>query len=222
MTIPLQTGIVYGPMKSRRFGRSLGINLLPENRKVCTFGCLYCQYEDAEKESFAEFPSLEQIEEEADAFFSCSISAPYDWITIAGNGEPTLYPQFSEAVEILSRLRDQYLYGVPIGILSNASTCGIREIHNALMKLDGRFMKLDAGEKKTFEALNRPRKTDQWTEIIHGLHDLKRCVIQSMFITGSLDNTSEKEISEWIKIINYILSPAEINFSLIPRLLNIQ
>ena len=206
MTIPLQTGIIYGPMDSRRFGRSLGINLLPENRKICTFECLYCQYGEPEKVKPSGFPSLEQIEKETDFFFSCAKidAAQYDWITIAGNGEPTLHPDFEEAVDILIRLRDQYFYETPLGILSNSSTCHRPEIQQSLMKLDGRFMKLDAGRAATFKTLNQPGPADTWARIVLGLRRMRRIVIQSMFVAGRVDNTSEEEIEAWIKILNEI------------------
>ena len=206
MTIPLQTGIVYGPMNSRRFGKSLGVNLLPDARKICSFDCLYCQYSAAETHHSSDFPSLEQIKEEAGAFFSTAKSGDisYDWITIAGNGEPTLHPHFEEAVKILAGLRDQYLYAVPIGILSNASTCHKPEIRRSLLMLDGRFMKLDAGRQQTFEALNQPASRDAWTCMIRGLNEIKPIVLQSMFVAGRVDNTSAEEIDEWIKIIQRI------------------
>lgn len=193
-------------MKSRRFGKSLGVNLLPGAKKICSFDCLYCQYSAAETHRSSDFPSLEQIEKEVAAFFSTAKSGDisYDWITIAGNGEPTLYPQFEEAVKILMGLRDQYLYAVPIGILSNASTCHRPEIQRSLLKLDGRFMKLDAGCQRTFEALNQPVSREAWTCMIRGLSEIKPIVLQSMFVTGRVDNTSADEINEWIKIVQHI------------------
>ena len=206
MTIPLQTQIVYGPLNSRRFGNSLGINLLPDTQKLCTFDCLYCQYGDTRKTGHIVFPSLEQIEEEADAIFPAlkSKGVKIDWITLSGNGEPTLHPDFESVVEILLRLRDQYLYAVPVGILSNASTCHRQEIRQALSRLEGRFMKLDAGRLSTFNALNKPSDPDAWNRVMEGLHQLHGIVLQSMFVTGRLDNTSDEEVEEWIKIIHNI------------------
>lgn len=206
MTIPLQTGIVYGPMSSRRFGKSLGVNLLPGTLKLCTFDCLYCQYGSSEKNGSVDFPSLEQIEEEACAFFSAARNegTSYDWITIAGNGEPTMHPKFEEVVKILKSLRDQYLFAVPIGILSNGSTCHRPEIQKSLLKLDGRFMKLDAGCQRTFESLNQPVSGELWTRMIRGLYEMKHIVLQSMFVTGRVDNTRDEEVQEWIKIIQHI------------------
>ena len=175
-------------------------------RKLCTFDCLYCQYGDTRKNGPVSFPALEQIEEEADAFFSTAKTKglKIDWITISGNGEPTLHPDFEAAVEILVRLRDQYLYAVPIGILSNSSTCHRPEIRQSLLKLEGRFMKLDAGLSSIFNVLNKPSDPDSWNRIIHGLYELHRIVLQSMFVTGRVDNTSDEEIAQWIKLVHYI------------------
>jgi len=93
---------------------------------------------------------------------------------------------------------------VPIGILSNASTCDQPRIRESLLKLDGRFMKLDAGSSATFAALNRPSGSGAWDRIVHGLSQLPRIVLQSMFVTGRVDNTSDKEIEEWIKVVHTI------------------
>ncbi|OIO37882.1 MAG: hypothetical protein AUJ72_03685 [Candidatus Omnitrophica bacterium CG1_02_46_14] len=206
MTIPLQTKIIYGPLESRRLGRSLGVNLLPSIQKLCTFDCLYCQYGDTRKLGVAKFPSLKQIEEETDAAFSYvkAKSIKIDWITFSGNGEPTIYPDFPSVVEILLCLRDKYLYEIPIGILSNSSTCHRPEIRQSLMKLDGRFMKLDAGLSKTYQALNKPTDPRSWDPMIQGLQSLHRIVLQSLFVTGRIDNTSDKEIDQWIKLIKTI------------------
>ena len=89
MTIPLQTGIVYGPIASRRLGRSLGINILPEGTKVCNFNCPYCQYgwtprlEDGRR---ADWPSPDVVARAADA--ALAVDPAVDRITLAGNGEP--------------------------------------------------------------------------------------------------------------------------------------
>ncbi len=210
MTIPLQTGIVYGPLTSRRFGKSLGINLLPDNVKVCNFDCLYCQYGDTAKNERFSFPSLKEITEETEAFFVSQNHLPFDtdWIMIAGNGEPTLHPEFLKVVEVLSDLRDQHMANVPIGILSNSSTCFRPEVKEALLKLDGRFMKLDAGGENLFLSLNRSWNNKIWAQMINGLMNLHRIVIQSMFIKGRVDNTGVEAVEEWVKILKKIAPEA--------------
>jgi wyosine [tRNA(Phe)-imidazoG37] synthetase (radical SAM superfamily) len=211
MTIALQTGHVYGPIFSRRFGHSLGINLLPTDKKVCNFNCVYCQYGDSVSEEKVDFPSSAEIERSIREYFSWTASRDVrpDWIMIAGNGEPTLHPEFSRIVEDLSKLRDQYLPGVRTGILSNSSTCDRAEIRDALSKLDTCFMKLDAGDPFVFRRLNAPRATPEtlgkcWSEIVNGLYRMPGVVIQSMFVGGKVDNTGRAEVDEWVEAVRYI------------------
>jgi len=206
MTIPLQTGIIYGPLNSRRFGKSLGINLLPADQKVCSFDCVYCQYDQPEPGRRIVFPSLERIKEEVGAFFSEAKEKKQkiDWITIAGNGEPTLHPQFSDVVEALIELRDKVLKGTPIGILSNSTTCHRAQIHESLLKLDGCFMKLDAGSENICNALNHPKSAAQWEQVIQGLRQLTNITLQSMFIKGTADNSTAAAVEEWIKQVDSI------------------
>lgn len=153
-----------------------------------------------------QFPSLDLIQKEVDDFFSDvhSQAMKIDWVMVAGNGEPTLHPQFADAVEIVLKLRDRHLYKVPVGILSNSSTCFRPEIRAALLKLDGRFMKLDAGSLKVFNEINRPISIESWNRMIDGMRDLKNLVIQSMFIEGRVRNTEEQDVRDWVEKISSI------------------
>jgi len=205
MPIQLQNSVVYGPLESRRFGKSLGINLLPTEAKACTFDCLYCQYGETQKQPMR-FPDLATIKKEVESAFSqwALRSEAVDNITIAGNGEPTLHPQFPEVVKLLTAARDRFLPDIPIGILSNSSTCHRTEIADSLLDLDARFMKLDAGGPDVFHLLNRPFSRESWSQMIGGLYHLRKLVIQSMFVSGSADNTSEETLEEWMIAIGYI------------------
>lgn len=210
MTIPLQTSCVYGPIASRRFGSSLGINVLPVDRKVCNFDCVYCQYGPSAQEKDFSFPSVDEIEASVKDYFSRMQDRPAktDWVMISGNGEPTLHPEFPRIVDSLVHLRDIHLAGVPLGVLSNASTCGWFGVQAALLKLDGCFMKLDAGNPFVFQRLNAPqaaaRSGFQWAEIINGLYRLPKTVIESLFVAGRIDNTGDREVEDWIQAVNYI------------------
>ncbi len=204
---PLQSEIVYGPLQSRRFGASLGINLLPIDQKLCNFDCPYCQYGESRLEKPAFFPTLNEMESAISAFFNRhkNKSSKISWITIAGNGEPTLYPKFPEAIDQLISLRNQFLPGVPIGILSNSSTCHRPEIYGALSRLDGRYMKLDAGSSWKFWSVNKPSEGVRWEEMIEGLRRLKNTVLQSLFFTGHyMQNTSEETVRDWIETVKTI------------------
>jgi len=206
VTIPLQTKIIYGPLKSRRFGNSLGINLLPSDQKVCNFDCVYCQYDRSALATHTVFPELNEIEAEASLFMSDAVKqgVTLDWITIAGNGEPTLHPQFEEVVKRLLALRDRLLPGVPVGILSNASTCHRPEIRRTLALLDGRFMKLDAGSPSVFASVNRPSGPERWGGTVAGLRALERTVLQSLFFDGTEHNVEPAQIDDWVDIVGYI------------------
>lgn len=206
MPIPLQPSIVYGPIESRRFGRSLGINLLPTGHKVCNFDCLYCQYGLTPHGIPSRFPDLGVIEREVEASLArlAESGLKLDWIMLSGNGEPTLHARFGDLVPALIEIRNRLFPGVPLGILSNASTCHRPEIRSALLELDGRFMKLDAGREELFKALNQPTSAKAWPLVLDGLRSLKSVVLQSLFVSGVCDNTTPLAIGGWLDALRYV------------------
>jgi wyosine [tRNA(Phe)-imidazoG37] synthetase (radical SAM superfamily) len=209
---PLQAGSVYGPIHSRRYGHSLGINPLPVSYKFCDFDCVYCQYgwtarpgSDAKKtdERIKSADTLlKEIEGELKRFLSEKI--PVDVITIAGNGEPTLHPEFHKFTQGLIALRDQYFPKVRIGILSDSSQCHRAEIKEALEQLDDRCMKLDAGDEQTFEKINRPIGGFNLKRTLNALRALENITIQSLFVSGSHDSTHEAQIKSWIDAVRQV------------------
>lgn len=208
MTIALQSSLVYGPIASRRFGVSIGVNFLPPSSKICSFHCVYCQYsspDESDKEK-SSFPGIGEFKQEFCTHFSHLKAAGVqpDWIMIAGNGEPTLHPHFHRAVEEVIRRRDEFFGNIPVGILSNSSTCHRREIRETLSLLDGRFMKLDAGSKEMFMQINRPCREDAWDQVMEGLCQMPQITLQSMFITGVLDNTHPDDVEDWVKCVEKI------------------
>ena len=111
MPIDLQDSVVYGPIHSRRLGHSLGINLLPLSWKLCDFDCVYCQYgwtpQTPGREKIKRVGELEPLIEEAFKGFR-EAHETIDCITLAGNGEPALHPDFMEIIRATKRLRDIY------------------------------------------------------------------------------------------------------------------
>lgn len=205
MTLALQQEVVYGPMTSRRFGRSLGINLLSGHQKLCSFDCVYCQYGETPFAP-APYPTLEDIRHQTDQAFARHHATDQrpDWIMIAGNGEPTLHPQLNDAITEIIRSRDRHLRGVPIGILSNSATCHRSDVRDALSRLEGRFMKLDAGEPGIFHRVNRPASSEAWRRLISGLYQMHPIVLQSLFVTGMADNSTDEAVFHWISAVGYI------------------
>lgn len=214
-----QTGIVYGPIESRRFGRSLGINWLPAGRKLCNFHCRYCQYGGHGYPDFIEFPSLARLEEEIGFTLArlASRQAEIDWITISGNGEPTLYPQFDRAVDMLLRLRDQHYPGTPVGILTNGTSCLRPTVRMALERLDGRFVKLDAGNETVFKDVNEPCAAVTWDKWLEGVRRLEHITIQSCFFEGPHSNTEDRAIQAWSQILK-LLSPDAVQIYTLDRM----
>ncbi|MBI4367900.1 MAG: radical SAM protein [Candidatus Omnitrophica bacterium] len=248
---PLQEAAVYGPIHSRRFGHSLGINPLPVTYKFCDFDCVYCQYGwtpralnptdskpaessarsgmraprtltplpgNSAKKTDEKLKPLGVLLDEITASFRKMKrdQIPVDVITIAGNGEPTLYPEFPDLVKGLIELRDDYYPKAPLGILSDSSQCHRPQIKEALERLDERCMKLDAGDSETIEKINRPAGGFDLKRTLEALKNLKDVTLQSLFVQGSFDNTRPDQIERWIEAVRYT-KPASVQVYTIDR-----
>lgn len=210
--ISLQRGIIYGPVPSRRLGRSLGINLLPIDHKLCSFNCLYCQYGWTKHVTF--FPD-QQLHEmpSAEAVGTALETAlrdlrrehkTIDSMTICGNGEPTLYPGLAEVIITATTLRQRYQPQARIAILSNSSTVGIPTVRAALELLDVKIMKFDAGSEAMFHQLNHPVAPVYMGEIVAGLKQLKDCYLQSCFVQGRVTNADPDSVAMWVERVREI------------------
>lgn len=185
--LPLQPGIIYGPVRSRRLGRSLGINLFPGERKICPFNCVYCQYGPMNREHLdgraRDLPAVDEVAKRLEN--ALKMHGDLDAITFSGNGEPTCYPELHEVIRVARELRDRYAPGIPLVILSSSATVHIPEIRAALRQLDRPVMKLDAGDQATFEAINRPLGDIELDRIVEGLKALANVTLQVMLIRGA-------------------------------------
>jgi wyosine [tRNA(Phe)-imidazoG37] synthetase (radical SAM superfamily) len=202
MTIPLKAGIIYGPVNSRRLGRSLGINLLPRGTKICTFNCVYCQYgwtkiHGRSLPDNKEWPAPEVIFSELKKFLENS-EIPPEYLTFSGNGEPTLHPHFPEIVQGIITIRDELAPPAKTAILSNSSTVTETPIREALRMLDVRIMKLDCGNAECFTHYNQPTSGVEFSEVIEGLRELDKVTIQSLFADGDGGNYTPSSIEDWI------------------------
>jgi wyosine [tRNA(Phe)-imidazoG37] synthetase (radical SAM superfamily) len=200
--------VVFGPVRSRRLGLSLGINLLPLHSKRCSFNCIYCEcgWTPVATLETEELPSRDLVARALEKSLQELVAENYipDALTYAGNGEPTIHPEFPGIVEDTIRLRDRYIPSARVTVLSNSSMVHEPGVFAALMKLDDNIQKLDAGHEKLFRLINNPVSEVDFDRMIGGLARFNgRVTIQSMFLKGrfrgeAIDNTTPEEVSEWI------------------------
>jgi wyosine [tRNA(Phe)-imidazoG37] synthetase (radical SAM superfamily) len=209
--LQLQAGTIYGPINSRRLGRSLGINLLPSRFKLCSFDCVYCHYGRTKVKALCareeQVPAVEQVVEAvANAL---QVHQNVDYITFSGNGEPTLHPHFPAIVSAVRGLRDSLRPGVELALLSNSTTVQQPRIQETLALFDAPIMKLDAGDPQTLAAINRPAPAVQLDEMVAGLRQIAGCVVQSVLVDGAVTNVHGEPYAAWLSALAQI-GPAEV------------
>ena len=218
--------IIFGPVKSRRLGVSLGINLLPATRKVCNFDCIYCECgwtgnSDIKGEKL---PARQEVYEALElklASMKEKHQAP-DVITYAGNGEPTLHPEFPGIIDDSIKLRNKYFPEAKIAVLSNSTAITKPKIREALLKVDSNILKLDSAFDLTVRTHNQPKVNMKVEELVKQLQQFNgRLIIQTLFLRGTskgktIDNTTPEEIDAWLKAIEKI-RPSEVMIYTISR-----
>jgi len=210
MTI-LFDDIVFGPVRSRRFGVSLGVNLLPVSYKYCTFNCIYCECgwtygENSQKEKL---PGREVIKKALnDRLIEMKQEGTEpDNITFAGNGEPTVHPEFDGIIEDTLALRDRHFREAKVTVLSNASLLHKEKVFNALNKVDNNVLKLDSVIEGTFQKINQPSPALKLKDIIEHIKRFEgNQVVQTLFMRGEhagqhVDNTTPEEVGAWIQVL---------------------
>ena len=205
---------IFGPVHSRRLGVSLGINLLPDDGKVCTFDCIYCECGfNKDHRPKHHFPSREQVAEALEERLrdmQKNGPAP-DVLTFAGNGEPTCHPHFPEIIDDTLRLRDKYFPNAKVSVLTNATLLHIQKVHDALMRVDNNIVKLDTVSPEYISRVDRP--SGEWYDVEQVIEGMKRfrghAIIQTMFMRGksegaSVDNTGEEYVGPWLEKVKEI------------------
>ncbi|MEW6455383.1 MAG: radical SAM protein [Acidobacteriota bacterium] len=220
MLLPLQRGILYGPINSRRLGKSLGINLLPRNYKLCSFNCVYCHYGWTKKhtidlrEYIKDLPPLDKVVKAVGQAAKSSIK--FDFLTFSGNGEPTLYPMFAELVDEVVRIRNRYRPKVKLALLSNSTGLAYKKVRESIPKIDLPVFKLDVGTEKKFKLINRPAKGVNLAELLDFISSLEDFFIQTVLIEGTPSNVTKEDLAAYFQQISQI-RPKEVHIYSIDR-----
>ncbi|NPA88052.1 radical SAM protein [Caminibacter pacificus] len=202
---------IFGPVASRRFGMSLGVDLSPD-KKRCNFDCIYCELEPEKPVDFYDNPP--EVEEIMEDIKRAVKRYDFDFLTITSNGEPTLYPYLSELIDEIDKIKQFKTL-----ILSNSSTINKKEIQEALKKLDIVKLSLDAVTPSIFKKIDRPHKSIKIEDIIEGIKNFrkiydKELIIEILVVKGINDKEDEfKKLNDVLKDIN----PDRVDISTIDR-----
>ncbi len=214
MAVFLFNEIIFGPVKSRRLGVSLGINLLPLDYKFCNFDCIYCECGRTYKDKFKgrQFHKRKEVKQRLEEVLSQmkQNNNPPDVITFAGNGEPTTHPDFAEIIEDTIKIRNKYFPKARVAVLSNATMLNKKSVFDTLNKVDDNILKLDSALDSTIKFMNNPLPNFSISKLVENLKLFNgNLIIQTMFLSGryknkSADNTGDNEVFEWIKLLKEI------------------
>ena len=216
---------IFGPVKSRRLGISLGINLLPADGKVCTFDCIYCECGlNASHRAKMAMPTRKEVAEalEKKLVEMKQAGEMPDVLTFAGNGEPTIHPQFGEIIDDTIELRDRLCPSAKVSVLTNATLITRDTVFEALKKVDNNILKLDTVNPDYISTVDRPTgkyDINALTERMKAFNS--KAIIQTMFLKGridgrEIDNTGDEYVMPWIATIKRIV-PREVMIYTIDR-----
>ncbi len=205
--------VIFGPIKSRRLGVSLGVNLLPPTAKVCNFNCIYCECGWNTRDRKPPLNSREEVAEALRAKLTEMAAAGEcpDVITFAGNGEPTIHPHFEAIIDDTLALRDELCPSARVSVLSNATMLHRPDVCRALAKVDNNILKLDSAFDATARIMNGPQQPDYSVErVAERIASFEgQAVVQTMFLRGEvngvqIDNTTAEEVDAWVAMVERI------------------
>ena len=190
--------ITFGPINSRRFGKSLGVDLSP-NIKQCNFDCLYCELKATKTvSSYSDVVEVSKVVKEIKE--SIRENRDLDYITLTANGEPTLYPYLDQLIDEINKIKGD----IKTLILSNGSTIYNKDIQKALCKLDVVKLSLDCASSKCFKKLDRNDSSVNLEDIKKGMLEFskiykKTLQIEILFVKNINDKTEEiKELNSFL------------------------
>ena len=204
---------LYGPVPSRRLGRSLGIDLVPH--KICTYDCIYCQIGETTRRTLLrkEYVPIQEVIEEVKAFLSTQDS-PIDYFSLSGSGEPTLHSQIRWIIEKIKEISS-----IPVAVITNGSLLYDEEVRKDLLRADVVLPSLDAVSLEAFRRINRPHPQVSVEKVIEGLVAFRKIYkgqiwLEILFCKGV--NNDKNELLEMKKIVNRI-QPDRIHLNTVIR-----
>ena len=227
----LFSSIVYGPIRSRRLGVSLGVNLMPTDAKLCSFDCVYCECGWNRPVSHPQLPTREQVREALLSYLSTlddagalsTNSLTPDVITFSGNGEPTLHPDFLGIIQDTCALRDKYCPNAKVSVLSNSTQLMREDVVEGLRLCDNRILKLDSAINSTMRLIDKPVNPQLSVEqimdrlsLFEGDFTLQTCFLKGDYNGQIIDNTTSEELDAWYKAVD-TLRPKQVMIYVIDR-----
>lgn len=213
MSTFLNASPIFGPVRSRRLGLSLGVNMMPASGKICTFDCIYCENGlNAERPAMSRttrLPWCSTRSRQSMREMAAEGELP-DVITFAGNGEPTAAPEFPQAIAGAVELRDELAPNSKIAVLSNGTRANRPEVHDALMMVDDNILKLDTVDPAFIQLLDQPVGPYDVEHQIETFASFDgHVIIQTIFLTGKyqgklIDNTGEEYVAPWLAALERI------------------
>jgi wyosine [tRNA(Phe)-imidazoG37] synthetase (radical SAM superfamily) len=188
---------VYGPVPSRRLGRSLGIDLIPY--KTCSYDCVYCQLGRTTSKTIErkEYWPVDGILSELERCLDSR--PPPDYVTLSGSGEPTLYSKLAALIDGIRSLTDR-----PVAVLTNGSLLWDRDVQESLLGADLVIPSLDAGDEAAFQRVNRPHPGISFERMVRGIQEFRRLFGKPMWLEVLLLRGLTATIPEVEKIAHLV------------------
>jgi len=202
----------YGPVPSRRLGSSLGVDLVPF--KICTYDCIYCQLGRTTNKTIErkEYIPTEKIIAEIRKRLSDNLI--FDFITLAGSGEPTLHSNIGRIIQTIKSLTS-----IPIAVITNGSLLSETEVQDALMKADLIIPSLDAGSEDLFQKVNRPHRDLDFNSMINGMCEFRNRFNKSIWLEVFLISKVNDPVPEIEKIASLVsrINPDKVQLNTVAR-----
>lgn len=203
---------IYGPVSSRRLGRSLGVDLVPF--KTCNYDCIYCQLGRGERKVLKrrDYAPIDAVSRELQV--RLVQGDPVDHITLAGSGEPTLNVAIGRMIRRIKEMTD-----IPVAVLTNGSLLWVEDVQEDLMSADVVLPSLDAGCERLFRRVNRPHRRVRFAQLVDGLTSFTRnfpgAVWLEVFLIEGM-TSSETEVGRIAELVRWI-APARVQLNTVAR-----